>query len=50
MPYASIAAKGLVFDLPHMRYVDGFADTAFRISTNFVGAPALTAAEFKNYH
>ena len=50
VPYASIAAKGLVFGLPHTRYVDGFADTAFRLSMNFVGAPALTAAEFKNYH
>ena len=26
-------------------HVDGFADTAFRLSMNFVGAPALTAAE-----
>ena len=50
VPYASIAAKGLVFGLPHTRNVDGFADTAFRLSMNFVGAPALTAAEFKNYH
>jgi Putative MetA-pathway of phenol degradation len=50
VPYASIAAKGLVFGLPHTRNVDGFADTAFRFSMNFVGAPALTAAEFKNYH
>ena len=50
VPYASIAAKGLVLGSPHARYVDGFADTAFRLSMNFVGAPALTAAEFKNYH
>jgi hypothetical protein len=50
VPYAWIAAKGLVFGLPHTRYVDGFADTAFRLSMNFVAAPALTAAEFKNYH
>src|SRR6266481_870924 len=49
VPYASIASKGLVFGLPHTRYVDGFADTAFRFSMNFVGAPALTAAEFQNY-
>ena len=49
VPYASLAAKGLVSGLPHARYVDGFADTAFRLSMNFVGAPALTAAEFKNY-
>ena len=49
VPYASLAAKGLVFGLPHTRDVDGFADSAFRLSMNFVGAPALTAAEFKDY-
>ncbi|HWX14982.1 MAG TPA: transporter, partial [Chthoniobacterales bacterium] len=49
VPYASLAAKGLVFGLPHSRYVDGFADPAFRLSMNFVGAPALTAGEFKDY-
>ena len=49
VPYASLAAKGLVFGLPHERYVTGFADPAFRFSMNFIGAPALTAAEFKNY-
>jgi hypothetical protein len=27
----------------------GFADPAFRFSMNFIGAPALTAAEFKDY-
>jgi hypothetical protein len=43
VPYASIAAKGLVFGLQHTRYVDGFADTALRFSMNFVGAPALVA-------
>src|SRR6185369_13562572 len=49
VPYASLAAKGLVFGLPHARYVNGFADPAFRFSMNFMGAPALTAAEFKDY-
>ena len=49
VPYASLAAKGLVFDMPRARYVNGFADPAFRVSVNFIGAPALTAAEFKNY-
>ena len=34
---------------PHARYVNGFADPAFRFSMNFIGAPALTAAKFKNY-
>jgi hypothetical protein len=49
IPYASLAAKGLVFGLPHSRFVNGFADPAFRLSVNFTGAPALNAAQFKNY-
>jgi hypothetical protein len=32
------------------REVDGFNDPKFRVSVNFYGAPALTAAEFRNYH
>jgi hypothetical protein len=49
LPAASLSAKGLVFGMPHSRYVNGVADPAFRVSVNFIGAPALTAAEFKNY-
>jgi len=49
VPYTSLATKGLVLGLPHARYVNGFADPAFRFSMNFIGAPAMTAAEFKNY-
>jgi hypothetical protein len=49
VPYTSLAAKGLVFGLPHARYVNGFGDPAFRFSMNFIGAPALTASEFKDY-
>src|SRR5688572_17344815 len=49
VPYASLSAKGLVFGLPRERHVTGFADPAFRFSMNFLGAPALTAAEFKDY-
>jgi Putative MetA-pathway of phenol degradation len=49
VPYAALSAKGLVNGLPHERYVNGFADPAFRVSVNFIGAPALTVAEFKNY-
>jgi hypothetical protein len=47
--YMSLAAKGLVFGVPHERYVTGFADPAFRFSMNFIGAPALTMAQFKDY-
>jgi len=49
VPYVSLAAKGLVFGLPRERYVTGFADPAFRFSMNFIGAPALTVSEFKDY-
>ena len=49
VPYASLAAKGLVLGLPRERYVTGFADPAFRFSMNFIGAPALTVSEFKDY-
>ena len=50
VPYSSLAAKGLVFGLPRTRFVTGLGDPAFRFSMNFVGAPALTAAEFADYH
>jgi hypothetical protein len=46
VPYVWLTAKGVAFCLPHQRYVTGFADPAFRFSMNFIGAPALTAAEF----
>jgi hypothetical protein len=49
VPYVLLAAKGLVLGLPRARYITGFADPAFRFSMNFIGAPALTAAEFKDY-
>jgi hypothetical protein len=49
LPAASLSAKGLVLGVPHSRYVNGVADPAFRVSVNFLGAPALTAAQFKNY-
>ena len=42
-------SKGVAFGMPRSRHVSGFADPAFRLSMNFIGAPALTAAEFKNY-
>ena len=49
VPLASLEAKGVAFGMPRSRHVSGFADPAFRFSMNFIGAPALTAAEFKNY-
>jgi hypothetical protein len=50
LPYGSLFAKGLVSGMPRERFVTGFGDPAFRFSMTFFGAPALTAAEFKNYH
>ena len=50
VPYGSLFAKGVLFGMPRERFVTGFSDPAFRFSMNFVGAPALTAAQFKNYH
>jgi len=50
VPFTSLAAKGVVFGVPRARYVNGFSDPAFRFSMNFIGAPALTAAQFKDYH
>ena len=47
--YTSLAAEGLVFGQPHARFVNGFADPAFRFSMIFIGAPALTVAQFKDY-
>jgi hypothetical protein len=49
IPYVSLGAKGEVFGKPHARYIDGFSDPLFRFSMNFIGAPALTAAEFSKY-
>jgi hypothetical protein len=49
VPYVWLTANGVAFGMPRQRYVKGFADPAFRFSINFIGAPALTTAEFKNY-
>jgi len=49
VPYGYLAATGVLQDVPRARYVTGFGDPAFRFSINFIGAPALTAAEFKDY-
>jgi hypothetical protein len=49
VPYVWLTAKGAAFGMPRQRYVTGFADPALRFSMNFIGAPALTAVEFKDY-
>jgi len=49
VPYGSLYAKGLAYGQPRERYVEGFGDPLFRLSMDFIGAPALSAAEFKDY-
>ena len=49
VPFAGLRAEGLVFGQPHEREISGLADPLFRFSINFIGAPALTAAEFAKY-
>lgn len=49
VPYISLSTEGLVFGVPRERHVTGFGDPQFRFSINFIGAPALTAAEFSSY-
>lgn len=49
LPYASLSATGLVSGEPRERHVTGFGDPLIRLSMNFIGAPALTAAEFGDY-
>jgi len=49
VPYSVLSGTAKVNGAPASRKVDGFADPSFRISMNFVGAPALSLAEFKDY-
>lgn len=50
LPVVSLSAQGDVAGVQRERHVTGMGDPLFRISVNFLGAPALTAAEFKEYH
>jgi hypothetical protein len=49
VPFGSLFAQGVISGRPVERFVTGFSDPAFRFSMNFIGAPALTAAQFKDY-
>jgi len=49
VPYSFLSGTAKVNGAPAERTVDGFADPSFRVSMNFVGAPALSLAEFKEY-
>lgn len=49
LPTVSLSAHGDIAGVYRERNVTGMGDPYFRVSMNFIGAPALTAAEFKNY-
>lgn len=49
VPYGSLNAKGTLRGRQRERYAAGFTDPLIRFSTNFIGAPALTMEEFKDY-
>jgi hypothetical protein len=49
IPYGYLYGSGLIDGTYAEREVDGFADPQFRISVNWIGAPALSLAEFVDY-
>ena len=49
LPYSSFSASGLVAGRPREREMSGLGDPRFRLSINFLGAPALSAQEFASY-
>lgn len=49
VPYSFLSGTAKAGGVLKERAVDGFADPSFRVSMNFVGAPALSLAEFKEH-
>ncbi len=49
LPYASLKASGFVSGNFRTRDINGLADPTFYFAYNFLGAPALSLADFKNY-
>jgi hypothetical protein len=49
VPYASATVAGLLEAVPTSVERSGFGDPMFRVSYNFVGAPALSLKEFASY-
>jgi hypothetical protein len=49
MPYSQLSGTALVGGQAAERQVSGLNDTRFRLSVNFMGAPALSVQEFANY-
>ena len=48
-PYSHLSGTALVDGEPAARKVSGLNDPRFRLSVNFLGAPALSAREFAGY-
>lgn len=48
-PYTFLSGTARFAGEPVEREISGFADPAFRLAVNLHGAPALSAAEFKDY-
>ena len=49
IPYAFLSGTAKVNGIPASRKVNGFSDPSFRVSMNFIGAPALSLPEFVKY-
>jgi len=49
VPYAVVSGDALFAGQPRSREVEGFADPRFRVSMSFLGAPALTLKELREY-
>ena len=49
LPYTWLSGTALLNGEPISREVDGLSDARLRLSTTFMGAPALDAAEFAQY-
>lgn len=49
LPYAWLTGTAEYMGEPASREVSGLSDPSFRMSVNFLGAPALSLAEFKDY-
>jgi hypothetical protein len=50
VPYASLSGTASYAGQPVQRSIDGFANSAIRLSVNFYGAPAMTLKDFAAYH
>ena len=49
MPYVWLSGSAESDGMPVYRDVSGLGDPRFRVSVNFIGAPPLSMAEFKDY-